>query len=162
MKTIKLCLWVFLIVSIASCVKDHIKTDYTALLNNIPEQKYYTSDTLTQEQQFIYGTWKIIGTSGGFAGSGFTPGFEYLVTKPNGIYGLVANDSLLLYGKILLVKYPNAPAQSFSIRFIPDPNTSSNQIGNFVPEGTLTLRSDTLDIMGPCCDYFDAQFIRIE
>ena len=81
------------------------KTEEIALkaLDAIPETKYYPTDIIPEQLSGIYGVWKVVRTSGGFTGSGYTKDFDYLILKKNGIFGIVRNDSLLTSGKLTLL-----------------------------------------------------------
>ena len=159
MKIIKISLIALLITLIASCIKDHTEVDISTLLDDIPKQKYYDSDIFDADQQDIYGTWKVIGTSGGFSGKGYDPVFDHLILKPNGIYGLIAHNTLLLSGKVSLLTDPN---YDLFVTFTPDPLTPTDQLKYNLYDGSILIRSDTLDIIGPCCDLFNTQFKRVE
>ena len=73
------------------------------LLDEVSTTKYYSSDIIPESYQAIYGIWKVAGTSGGFAGTGYTKDFDYLILKQNGIFGIVRNDSLITFGKLMLL-----------------------------------------------------------
>jgi hypothetical protein len=138
------------------------KTDEIALkaLDAIPETKYYSSDIIPEQQSNIYGVWKVVRTSGGFVGSGYTKDFDYLILKRNGIFGIVRNDSLLTSGKLsllpeIVMHLPNGilckfeSEQTVNIELCGDPEKHIRLVGK-----------DSLDLIAPCCDRYNTHLIR--
>ena len=117
--------------------------------------QYYSSEILNPKYLGLYGTWKVTGTSGGFAGQGYTPNFSHLVIKPYGIFGVVRNDSLISTGKITLKTQTDT---ELFIDFI-----SSSGPGNPLWNSLyIKLHNDTLDLISPCCDMFNTQFRKVK
>jgi len=129
-------------------------------LDVIPATKYYSDDIFFDSNQSIYGVWKLISTSGGFSGSGFEKDFDYLLLKPNAIFGVVRNDSLLGYGKLTLL--PNSPVfYNNSIHCSFDFDQTANVQLNADPEKYISLKNnDTLNLTAPCCDRYNIQLVR--
>lgn len=138
------------------------KTDEIALkaLDAIPQTKYYSSDIIPEQQSNIYGVWKVVRTSGGFAGSGYTKDFDCLILKKNGIFGIVRNDSLLTSGKLtplpeVAMYLPNGILCQFD---------SEKAVGIELcadPVKYIQLVSmDSLDLIAPCCDRYNTHLIR--
>jgi len=138
------------------------KTDEIALkaLDAIPETKYYSSDIIPEQQSNIYGVWKVVRTSGGFAGSGYTKDFDYLILKKNGIFGIVRNDSLLTSGKLsLLPEVAMYLPNGILCQFESEKTVNIELCGD--PEKYIRLvGKDSLDLIAPCCDRYNMHLIR--
>lgn len=138
------------------------KTDEIALkaLDAIPETKYYSSDIIPEQQSNIYGVWKVVRTSGGFAGNGYTKDFDYLILKKNGIFGIVRNDSLLTSGKLTLL--PTIALYmpiGIHCQFESESPVNIELCGD--PEKYIRLvNKDSLDLIAPCCDRYNTHLIR--
>lgn len=161
MKTFKNYILIILFLfAVTNCQKDEIGMDYSTLLDSISSQKYYPSEILDKNYVAINGTWKVIGTSGGFAGSGYTPDFNYLIIKPNGIFGIIRNDSLITMGKILI---KNQTDKELYIDLISDKDPDLVKVGIVQDsEKYIELHTDTLYLIAPCCDRFNTHFKRVK
>jgi hypothetical protein len=159
MKSIK---WINIILLLMILFFVSCKTDEIALkaLDAIPETKYYSSDIIPEQQSNIYGVWKVVRTSGGLAGSGYTKDFDYLILKKNGIFGIVRNDSLLTSGKLtplpeVAMYLPNGILCQFdsekavSLELCADP-----------VKYIRLVNKDSLDLIAPCCDRYNTHLIR--
>jgi hypothetical protein len=138
------------------------KTDEIALkaLDAIPETKYYSSDIIPEQQSNIYGVWKVLRTSGGFVGSGYSKDFDYLILKKNGIFGIVRNDSLLTSGKLtLLLTIALYMPIGIHCQFESEKIVNIELCGD--PEKYIRLvGKDSLDLIAPCCDRYNTHLIR--
>ena len=138
------------------------KTDEISLkaLDAIPETKYYSSDIIPEQQSNIYGVWKVVRTSGGFAGNGYTKDFDYLILKKNGIFGIVRNDSLLTSGKLtLLLTIALYMPIGIHCQFESEKTVNIELCGD--PEKYIRLvGKDSLDLIAPCCDRCNTHLIR--
>ena len=146
--------------SLLSCDKTQIEKNYASLMESISPDKYYTKDVLVHEFDKIYGTWKVIGTSGGFAANGYKADFDYLVLKPNLIFGIIRNDSLITSGKIEIKTQTDS---ELLVSFISD--TDPLKVGIqmvYDPEKYILMHGDTLDLNAPCCDRFNTHFKKIQ
>jgi len=139
------------------------KTDDIALkaLDAIPETKYYSSDIIPEQQSNIYGVWKVVRTSGGFVGSGYTKDFDYLILKRNGIFGIVRNDSLLTSGKLtLLPDLTMSPVnKGIHCKFESEKTVRIELCGDSEKYIQL-VGKDSLDLIAPCCDRYNTHLIR--
>jgi hypothetical protein len=144
-----------LVILIYSCRKDNLdKTDFK-VVDSIPTNRYYSSDIMPDNNKEIYGNWKAIGTSGGIAGGGFKVDFGYLILKANGIFGVIRNDSLIAFGKMVLSHEEGSLLCSF------DFDKPARIQLYYDPEKYLQLiHHDTLNLIAPCCDRYNIQFIR--
>ena len=79
-----------------TCKKD--QQEPVSPWDSISTQKYYDTDLFTDLP--IYGKWEVINTSGGKTGAGYAQDFDYLLMKPNGIFGLLKDNDLIVSGKI--------------------------------------------------------------
>ncbi len=161
MKTLKHSVLILLfLLGAVNCQKDNFGKNYSTLLDPISSQKYYASEILDENHIAINGIWKVTGTSGGIAGSGYTPDFNYLIIKPNGIFGIVRNDSLITTGKILI---KNQSVSELYVDLIADTDPGKMGIGIVLDSDKyIELHSDTLDLIAPCCDRFNTQLKRVQ
>ncbi len=153
------CLNILIIVSL---IVTACRTEIVSLkpLADIQSTKYYSADIIPTQFQSVYGVWKVTGTSGGFSGSGYAKDFDYLLLKPNGIFGIMKNDSLIGYGKLTLLNgnpliYINSLQCSFDFEKPADIQLNYDNEKNFNLKG-----KDTLNLDSPCCDRYDTQLIR--
>ena len=161
MKTIKNTILIILsLFACLNCQKNVVVKDYSALLDSISSQKYYSAEILNNNHIAINGTWKLIGTSGGFAGSGYSPDFNYLIIKPNGIFGVVRNGSLITMGKILIKSQSDNELIVDLISEVSPTQVPIEIIQD--PEKYFELHNDTLNLIAPCCDRFNTQFKRVK
>ena len=145
----------FLIVFMYSCNKDKVeKTDFKAI-DSIPTNKYYSSDIMPDIYKNIYGNWKVIGSSGGFAGRGYKIDFDFLVFKANGIFGIIRNDSLIAFGNMIL----SSNEHSLLCKFDFD-KSAKIQLYYDSEKYIQFINNDTLNLNAPCCDRYNIHFIR--
>lgn len=153
---------IFLLITIACCcnyifagstVRDNEKT-YRSI-NEIPKNHYFNADYMPAEYKICYGNWKAVRTWGGFDGSGFTLDFDHLVLKPNGIFGILQNDSLIAYGKMVLEK----KGEMLNCKFIFDGKAKIELANDYEKFFQLT-HGDTLILTAPCCDRYNIKLAR--
>ena len=83
-----------------------------------------------------------------------------LILKPNGIFGIVRNDSLISYGKLTILAtdatqyYPNSVDCNFDF----DKKTPIELSAD--TEKYIQINHDSLNLIAPCCDRFNTHFIR--
>lgn len=154
MKNIYYFLAIVLVVNILSC--GNKGPEPVSEWDSIQPNKYYDTDILDSIP--IYGKWEVISTSGGKMGDGYDKDFDYLLVKPNAIFGILRNDSLLTTGKIVI-----------------PPNTSQIPLISFDAEKTTDIllllsninyrvefKSDTLNLFAGCCDNFNTHFKKVK
>ncbi|MBK9335109.1 MAG: hypothetical protein IPM98_00420 [Lewinellaceae bacterium] len=107
------------LVALGSCKKNEQTEIGPALdeFNAIPTNQYHASDVLQGQPFDIYGHWRVVGTSGGIHGGGYGTDFDYLLIKPNAMFGIVRNGELVTTGKIEVV---NDPQFDMLVHFISD------------------------------------------
>jgi len=137
-------------------------TEYLPMkaLDEIPTVKYYSNDIIPDQFANIYGSWKVTGTSGGISGAGFKKQFDYLILKKNAIFGIVRNDSLIAYGKLILLPetdmyYQNAVYCKFDFENPVMVELYADQVKYIYLKG-----KDSLDLIAPCYDLYNNYFIR--
>ena len=138
----------------ASCQK---KNDTVQTFDSISTGTYYQSEILTAQYAPAYGTWSVYGTSGGFGGWGYPKDFDKLLMKPNGIFGVVRNDSLLTYGKIII---KTQTTQGLLVEFVPKTQVQGIDLLED-NEKYIQVNSDTLQLTAPCCDRFNTHLKRL-
>ncbi len=125
--------------------------------DSIQANTYYDTDIL--ENIPIYGKWEVIGTSGGKTGMGYEQDFDFLLMKPNGIFGLLKNNDLITSGKISLL--PTADSNLIPpISFSPEKKLDIQILFDSIK--LVKLVSDTLYLNSPCCDRYNTQLKKVE
>jgi hypothetical protein len=130
--------------------------DPNSVLDLIPENKYYENDIFRNENTEIYGTWRNVRrTQEGINGPvSLSIEFDFLVVKPNAIFGIIRNDELITTGKIELVDDQNSSLVNFICES--DENEANVQMLlyniveielNMVDEQELLLNGETLRII---------------
>ncbi len=148
---------VILLFTFSTCEKVPGKMSYLNLLDTIPSNKYYSNKILNEKYLKLYGTWKVYSTSGGFTGTGYKPDFDYLVMKPNGIFGVVRNDTLITAGKIIIRDQTD---DDLLVDFIPEKDPDKLHVEILQDsEKYVTIKGDTLHLNAPCCDRFNTSFV---
>ncbi len=152
----------FVLLACVSLLIISCKTEMISLkpLDDILSTKYYSTDIIPENNQDIYGVWKVVGTSGGFAGNGFEKDFDFLLLKKNGIFGAVRNDTLIAYGKLtILPQTKNYPLLGLYCNFDFDQNANI-QLNNDAEKYIQLEGKDTLNLIAPCCDRYNIHFVR--
>ncbi|MGE5316811.1 MAG: hypothetical protein ACM3ME_02360 [Chloroflexota bacterium] len=150
-------LWILICLGIAISANCNaqVKGKKFSNVNEIPRNQYFLSDYMPADYKICYGNWKAVSTSGGFNGSGFTLDFDHLVLKPNGIFGILQNDSLLAYGKMALEK----KGEVLNCKFIFDGKVKIELANDYEKFFQLT-HPDTLILVAPCCDRYNIKLAR--
>jgi hypothetical protein len=153
----------FILVALAtliwcSCGKDDFVDPKSALLKSVPADRYYKTDPLVGPNAQLYGVWEAVGSSGGLHGGGYALDFDFLLFKPNAIFGVVRNDSLVAWGKLDILE---DPAFDLLFNFVPegDPQASGVHIMHDRQKFAV-FRSDTLFLNSPCCDRLNTVLAR--
>lgn len=150
-------LWILIclgVTVISTCLAQDKGKKYSNAFE-IPKNKYYITDYMPAEYKICYGNWKAVSTSGGFNGGGFTLDFDHLVLKPNGIFAILQNDSLIAYGKMVLEK----KGEMLNCRFIFD-GKSKMELANDYEKFFQLAHPDTLILVAPCCDRYNIKLVR--
>lgn len=142
-----------------SCKRSDSNTNQLALLDSVPETKYFNTDPFAGKHSGINGIWEVVGTAGGIHGGGYPPDFDLLLVKPNAIFGIVRNDSLLASGKI---EIQSDTLSDLLVHFIPGDSLPPTIQILWDYEKYLLLKSDTLVLFSPCCDRYDTILKRVE
>lgn len=133
---------------------------YINKLDFISVDKYYSSDIIPDSFKDIYGIWKVSGTSGGFGGSGFGKDFDYLILKPNAIFGIVRNDSLIGYGKLnLLPTIPTIYINALNCEFNFE-KSASIELSTDNEKYIQLIGKDSMDLISLCCDRYNYHLVR--
>lgn len=159
MKTIFKFAFCIIIFALLSCEKDDSSKSH---LDSITSSKYYAYEIIPTDYHAIYGKWKLFNVSGGFAGTGYEPDYDYLEIKSIGIYGLIKNGCLFEYGKIELDTFDFKTKQYLQIKLIPNYYNGLNPMMHPQERYVEIKRGDTLNLISPCCDMYDFHFIEIK
>ena len=89
--------FIILLLLLSSCSKED--NGVTSYLDSFATDKYFDKEVFSDSYLGFYGLWKNLGSWGGWSGYS-KPNFDFLETKPFGIYGFIRNDSLIEFGKI--------------------------------------------------------------
>ena len=127
----------------------------SSVIEDIPDNIYYSTDIVPDIYNEAYGNWKVIRTSGGFSGGGYEIDFDNLVLKSNGIFGIIKNGSLIAYGKMILTQNKGGLLCQFEADEYADIELLRD------PERYIQIiNRDTLNLDAPCCDRYNIHFIR--
>ena len=147
-----------LALAIFSCCKEDPALAYLKMLDHIPANTYNEQDVIANSGfPQMNGVWEVIGSSGGFTGAGYGADFDYLLIKPNAIFGIVRNDSLITTGQIEVLDDPNV---DLVVRFVPE-----DQVNIIILQGLeqyVFFPSDSMLLNSPCCDFYDTQLRRVD
>ena len=124
-------------------------------LDIIQETKYYSNDIMPESYRNVYGSWKVEKTSGGLIGIGYNTDFDYLLLKKNGIFGIIRNDSLIAFGKIIL----SQDKQGLLSEFNAEKSAKIELCGDNLKYIQL-INNDSLILYAPCCDRYNTHFSR--
>jgi len=127
--------------------------------NAIPANQYHPTDVLQGKPFDLYGNWRVIGSSGGFHGGGYGTDFDYLLIKPNAMFGIVRAGELVTTGKIEVVNDPDFDLLSHLVSDKPASEVNAQII--FDNEKFVVMRSDTLSLYSTCCDRYDTHFKKL-
>jgi len=150
-----------LLATLWSCKKTEQNEIGPALdeFNALPANKYHPTDILQGKPFDLYGNWRVIGSSGGIHGGGYEIDFDYLLIKPNAMFGIVRNGELVTTGKIEVV---NDPQFDMLVHFISDkPYEEVNIQLVYDYEKFIGIQADTLSLYAPCCDRFDTYLKKL-
>ena len=150
------CLLVFVGTFLSSCDKDDDTKSLMSLLDGIESDRYTSQDSLGDAYPKLYGEWKFDRSSGGFHGGGYGTDFNYLLLKPNAIFGIVRNDSLKTWG--FIDTYVDNRGNQW-VEFIKDQASVDT---NFYliqdPVKRVEFQEEALSLYSPCCDRYDLHF----
>jgi hypothetical protein len=82
-----------------SCKKS---SDEISVLDYVSKTKYYQTEIFNSRNQILYGKWHFNYSSGSIAGGTFDPTYDYLEIVKFGIYGIIKNDSIRQFGRIII------------------------------------------------------------
>ena len=150
-----------LILSFSGCKTEEL---YLKKLDIIPADKYYSTDILSDSAKNIYGTWKALQTGGGIGGTSYKSDFDYLLLKPNAVFGIVRNDSLIAYGKLDLTNRTNISqliyTSSIYCHFDFD-KTAQIELMADNEKYISIVNNDTMNLIAPCCDRYNTMLVRV-
>ena len=110
----KILVLIFLLSLLQSCKKSK---DEISVLDYISKTKYYQTEIFNQRNQILYGKWHFIYYAGSIAGGTFEPTYDYLEIVRFGIFGIIKNDSIKIFGRLLVNKQDSTETQ---ISFLPE------------------------------------------
>jgi len=146
----------------SSCKKDQpLSEELLEQIDFISSDTYHETD-ITEAFGYgsdLNGVWEARFTSGGFAGSGYPLNLDFLLIKPNGIFGIVHDDVLEVYGKI---EAENCDRPNSCIDFVSDVVSDDFQNHILGSIHQVRLQNDTLSILTMHADGFDTHFVRVE
>ncbi|MFN0015986.1 MAG: hypothetical protein ACKVU2_15690, partial [Saprospiraceae bacterium] len=153
-------LLILFVAFLAACQKEENEIGPALdLFKAVPANKYYATDILNGKPYDIYGNWRVVSTSGGLHGGGYASDFEYLLIKPNAVFGIVRNGELVTTGKIEVINDPNF---DLLLHFVSDkPASEANVQLLYDFEKSVEIRADTLSLVSPCCDRFDTHLKKL-
>jgi len=139
----KKCIWILgSILLMLSCEKN---IDVVSIKDVVKQNQYYANEIFDAQNLKVYGTWKLLFTNGGFAGSTTKPTSDfYLEFIPFGIYGIINDNLVTEIGKIGIIKQESSLTV---INFTADDDAKTNY--SFIQKSINFMGNDTLVL----CDY---------
>ena len=115
--------------------------------------KYYNEEIFPSEYLSAYDTWHLDYISGGFSGGGYVRDFDQLVIQKYGIFKIIRNDSLLVYGKI------DINSQNPDNLFITlEADSVLGKVAFYDMAKYLYVSDSSLFLGAPCCDRYNYHF----
>jgi len=139
---IKYVLIICALLLIIACEKGVVEV---SINDAVKQNQYYANEIFADQNLKVYGRWKLLFTTGGFAGSTTTPTSDYyLEFIQYGIYGKINDNQVKEIGKIGIIKQENSQTV---INFTPDDDAKTNY--SFIQKSINFMGNDTLVL----CDY---------
>lgn len=107
-----------------SCDKDRFARDLLLLLDHLPSDFHLNSDPFPEQHQGLYGVWAINSISNLYSSTDPDSQFNYLLLKPNGIFGLVADNEIVASGQLRILDEIEG---RIIVEFILEPGTLSRE-----------------------------------
>ena len=146
--------------NLVNCKKVEDAIVLTSYLDSFDSNRYYSNEFELLNYPFVYGNWEFYKSDGGFSGATYPPDFKYLIIKKIGIYGVVRNDTLIEYGK--LVQNFDTLHNKFSISFISEFHKDKYQRFGMPGLSFVTNSKNTEITIGmDCCDFPVYHFRKI-
>lgn len=139
----KKCIWIvgFLLLMV-SCERSVVDVSINEV---VKQNQYYTNEIFATQNLKVYGTWQLLYTTGGLAGSTTKPTSDFhLEFLPFGIYGIINDNQVTEIGKIGIIKQESS---LIVINFTPDDDAKTNY--SFIQKSINFMGNDTLVL----CDY---------
>ena len=137
---------VLLSLCLFTCNDEKLDPNRLALLDHVAEGTYTDTDALAAELPGINGVWRVTGTGGGFTGAGYEQDFDYLLLKPNQVYGIVRDDQLIDFGQVEVDALSSSHSESPRLTFLSKMNnaepvqmTGGTNYAFLNDDGTLTI-----------------------
>lgn len=157
MTTLVNSIFIFVFSLLFGCNSDPLPNPANDAFNKLDPKLYFRDDPFSDHAQ-IYGSWKFVESYGGFMGTGYPLDFDALLLKPNGLFGIQRNDSLITYGYLDRKTGGNG---KLIIHFkTHDGNRNNINLMNS-DEKTIELTNDSLFLRSPCCDMYDELFVKM-
>jgi len=151
-KTIFLCLLVF---ALQSCKKENqMEEDAIGVGCMVFE------DTTLIIGDTLVGTWNLLSTSGGFAGTGYEANFDKMTIDAAKNFELITGADLLANGSIEEIDHDFF---DYYIRLNPGDVLNTTNYVDLIEDNEKAVEfegPDTLHLRSDCCDRFDTHFIR--
>ena len=90
---------------------------FQSLITFLKTQILSNRNLQVKETIILYGKWHFIYYAGSIAGGTFEPTYDYLEIVRFGIFGIIKNDSIKIFGRLLVNKQDSTETQ---ISFLPE------------------------------------------
>jgi len=139
----KKCIWIVgSLLLMVACEKN---IDEVTIKDVVKQNQYYANEIFAPQNLKVYGTWKLLYTTGGLAGSTTKPTSDFhLEFIPFGIYGKINDNLVTEIGKIGIIKQESSLTV---INFTPEDDAKTNY--SFIQKSINFMGNDTLVL----CDY---------
>ena len=105
----------------------------------------------------IFGSWRMVGSSGGFSGIGYGRDIDFLFIKKDSTFSLMRGMSIVAKGKFGIVYEDGYPVAEFNcLERMSDEYVLCNDRRKYIEFTGM----DKLSLNGLCCDYYSLHFER--
>lgn len=149
----------FVILFVAGCEKDKAPDpqdqDGQGFDIVLDKDLYYSQEIFQDAYLGIYDNWRLDGIIGGYSGIGYEADFDHLVIEGFGIFKFYRNDSLLIYGKIVIKEQNDSILR---ISFVQ--GSAFCNMNFFDMDKYVWFRDSSMILRAPCCDRFSYCFTK--
>ena len=141
--------------AILTCCKKH--EGEISISSQVTKTRYYDTEIFNSTNQLIYGKWKFISTTGGFAGKTLDPYYDFLEVATYGIFGIITDNKIKQMGKLIVDKQDNIRT---IITFFPDAKYLTDT--PMIQKEILFIGNDTLALWDMMFDGYTSHYIRVK
>jgi hypothetical protein len=128
-----------------------------SISEQVTKTQYYDSEIFSVTNQLIYGKWKFLSTTGGFAGQTIGPYYDYLEVVTYGIYGTITDNKIKQLGKLIV---DIQDASRTIITFFPDAKYRTDT--GLIQKQLRFIGNDTILLSDMMSDGYSSLYKRVK